>query len=260
MKTSSGVLEDKYSIPLNQWAAKKITMSGYCLSLIRKLNPTLGHNLPHTSIYSTKQGLFEHTKAVRGTPLSLKDSEGLYLLTDFVTALSQLSVPESEMEDVCKRFDIRETLSSLAKKHGLRGELRNLLQKGQIIHGDLNRGNIFLSRLRPRRLAIIDFEHAKIGPGVLNWYDFLLRNLVILGGRYPIKTDVVLQRCYKLPGTRKANPLLSEMTRQFLDACNVPRALHGPLIILYMSYLFQDAIVTEPEIVIKTVKSMDLRV
>jgi hypothetical protein len=138
--------------------------------------------------------------------------------------------------------------------------MQNLLQKAQIIHGDFNNRNILVSRVEPRRAVIIDFEHAKIGPAVFNWYDFLLRNFVIYGGRYPIKTSVVLERCNKLGGNQKAYPALNKLTAKFLNACQVPVTLHGQLTLLYLGYLCQDPIVTNPEAVFRALLSMDFEI
>lgn len=260
VETPSGRLQGKYSIPINQGAAKKIEMSQICMKLIRKLRPSLNDNLPRVSIYFTKYGLFEYTKAISGVPLNSSDPKDLNLFFNFVMALSQFSVPENEIQAIPQEFDIRDTLSASAKKQGLTGKIQDVLQKAQIIHGDFNNRNILISRLEPRRAAIIDFEHAKIGPAVFNWYDFLLRNFVIYGGRYPIKTGVVLERCHKLPGGKKAYPVLNKLTAKFLNACQVPVTLHGQLTLLYLCYLCQDPIVTDPEAVFRALLSMDFKI
>jgi len=189
--------------------------------------------------------------------LNLRDHEGLNLFFDFVMALGSISVPKDEIQGVLQEFDVRNSLSLLAKKQGMAGKTQSLLYKAQIVHGDLNRGNIFLTDGEPRRVIINDFEHAKIGPSVLNWYDFLLRNFVIYGSRYPIGTDTVLQRCHKLPGNKGANPLLNKLTTELLNACQFPLVLHGQLIVLYMSYLCQDPVVSDPEALLRFLKSMD---
>ena len=153
-----------------------------------------------------------------------------------------------------KKADIRTRLQSLAYKDGLHQEITNIIRLPQVIHGDLNKSNIFISRNNSEKIVINDFEHAKIGPGVLNWYDFLLRNLVIYGSTYPIRTDTTLERCTKLPGNIKADPLLNKMTAMFLDCCRIRMAMHKQLIILYLRYLCQDAIVSDPDKVINFIK------
>jgi len=258
--SSSGRLLDKYSLPINEGAKKKIRMSTSCVKLIRRWRPSLNDNLPKISIYLTRYGLFEYTEAISGVPLNLSDHKGLSLFFDSVVSLSRLSVPENQMQGIPHEFDIRDRLSALATKQGLTGRIQDELKNAQIIHGDLNKGNILLSTKAPRRAIFIDFEHAKIGPAVLNWYDFLLRNLVIYGGRYPIKTDVVLQRCQKLPGNEEADPFLSKLTAKFLNCCRVPLDLHGHLTILYMSYLCQDPLVANQNAIFRTLASMDFRV
>lgn len=260
IESPSGRPQGKYTIPINEWAAKKIVMSQSCVKLIGKLRPSLNDNLPRISIYFTKSGLFEYTKAVSGAPLNPRDPKDLNLFFDFVVALSQFSVPENEIQATPEEFDIRDTLSASAKKQGLTKNMQNLLQKAQIIHGDFNNRNILVSRVEPRRAVIIDFEHAKIGPAVFNWYDFLLRNFVIYGGRYPIKASVVLERCHKLAGNQKAYPALNKLTAKFLNACQVPVTLHGQLTLLYLGYLCQDPIVTDPEAVFRALLSMDFEI
>jgi len=173
----------KYSIPINQRAEKKIRISTICLELIRKLQPDLAVNLPEVSIQSTKDGLVEYTKAVSGCALNLSDLEGLNLFHDFLINLSCLAIPNNEIQGILLEFDIRDDLSLLAKNQGLCSEIQELTQRAQIMHGDLNKSNIFISKGEPHRAIVIDFEHVKIGPSVLNWYDFLLRNFVIYGSR-----------------------------------------------------------------------------
>jgi len=260
VESPSGQLQDKYSIPINEWAAKKIKMSHVCVELIRKMRPGLNRNLPKISIYSTKYDLVDHTNAISGIQLKLGNHKDLYLFFDFVFELSQLFLSENDIQGILKDFDIRNIISALREKQGLANEIQDLIRRPQIIHGDLNKGNIFISRMEPRCVIVIDFEHAKVGPAVFNWYDFLLRNFVIYGNKYPIPTDILLRRCQKLPGNKEAEPIFNKLTVKFLNGCQIPLTLHGQLTLLYMCYLCQDPIVVDPEAVFRTLLSMDFKI
>lgn len=260
IEKSSGRLKGKYAIPVNEWATRKIEMSHYTVALIRKLCPSLSKNLPEISKYSTKYGLLEYTKAVPGVTLDPRESKDLNPILDLLVTLNEISLNENEIQGIPGSFDIRGPLSGLAKRHGLTGKIQDLLKRAQILHGDLDRRNILLSKVKPRMPVLIDFEHAKIGPAVLNWYDFVLRNFVIYGGQYPLETSVVMERCRKLPGNENAKSVLNRLTVKFLEACQVPLSLHSQLTALYMSYLCQDPVVTEPEVIISALRSMDLNI
>lgn len=62
----SGGLLGKYSIPINQRAAKKIEMSEKSVELIRKLCPRLNDSLPKITTCASKYGLLEHTAPISG--------------------------------------------------------------------------------------------------------------------------------------------------------------------------------------------------
>jgi ubiquinone/menaquinone biosynthesis C-methylase UbiE len=255
---SSSRLKEKYAIPVNELAEKKIEMSHLSIELIRKLRPSLSKNLPEISKFNTKQGLLEFTKAVPGDPLDPNDPMDVSLLLDLLVDLNKISIGEKDIRRIPKPFDVRSRFSELAKTHGLTEPIEDLLGRAQIIHGDLDKRNILLNGGKPRLPVLIDFEHAKVGPAVLNWYDFLLRNFVIYGGQYPIKTSIVQERCRRLPGNKNAKVMLNSLTAKFLEACSVPLALHSELTALYMSYLCQDPLVSEPDAVVSALKLIDL--
>lgn len=255
---SSGRLKGKFTIATDPGAAKKLEMSKRSVALIRKYCPSLSENLPEISIYRTRHGLCEYTKGVPGDPLNLNNSNDLTMLSDFLMALNGISLAENDVQSIPQTFDIRNHLSTLIQRHELSGEILNTCKGTQIIHGDLNRENIILSRSRPRRLLIIDFEHAKFGPAVLNWYDFLLRNLVMYGDRFPIKTEVIRKRFYRFPGNERCHPVLNSLTVMLLKTSRIPLSLHGQLTTLYLSYLCQDPVASEPEVIISLTRSMEL--
>ena len=254
----SGWLREKYSIPVNEWATKKIEMSSRFITLIRKLCPSLNESVPEISTYSTSHGLVEYTKAAQGSPLDLKDPRHLDILVEFLMSFCEISIPLDEIQGIPQAFDMRASLSEIAETNGFAGRMQEVLKKSQIVHGDLSNGNILFSKAMPRQPIIIDFEHAKVGPAVLNWYDFLLRNFVLYGGRFPIDGMVVLKRCRNLPGNKNSDPFLSKLTAKFLNFCQIPLDLHGQLTVLYMSYLCRDPVVSEPDAVVSALKLMDL--
>jgi len=257
--STSGTVQSKYSIPKNKMAVKKIEMSHACIELIRQLRPEFRANLPETKIYYSSSRVFEQTIAISGDRLNLRAKEDLRSFFEFISEFDQIYIPEANIKGVLREFDIRNRLIDLAENEKLNGEFERILRRPQIIHGDLNKGNIFITRTVRSRIIINDFEHAKVGPAVLNWYDFLLRNLVIYGSSYPIETDIALQRCQRLPGNKNSNPVLNKMTATFLDLCQVPLELHPQLTILYMRYLFQDPVVNDPDTLINAIKSMKYR-
>ena len=256
----SGDLQGKYTIPTNELASKKIEMSYACVELLRRLRPDLNTNLPEISLYSRRAHWLDHTKKILGARLNLQAEKDLQLFLAFLSEFSGILIPRTEIKGIFQEFDIRQRLMHLAKQDKSHRQLEDILKRPQIIHGDLNRGNIFVSSMPSPAIVINDFEHAKIGPAVLNWYDFLLRNLVIYGAIYPMRIDIVLRRCSKLPGNKNANPVLNKLTVMFLDICQVPLALHSQLTILYMRYLCQDPIVHDPEAVINVLKSMQFKI
>jgi ubiquinone/menaquinone biosynthesis C-methylase UbiE/uncharacterized protein YbaR (Trm112 family) len=256
----SGRLKGKYAIPITQLAEKKTEMSHVSVELIRKLRPSLGKNLPEISKYRTKRSLLEFTKGLPGEPLDPNDPKDVSLFLDLLVDLNRISIDENEIQHIPEAFDVRSRLKELAKAHGLSKGIEDLLGRAQIIHGDLDKRNILLDERKPRSPVLIDFEHAKVGPAVLNWYDFLLRNFVIYGGQYPIKTTIILKRCRRLPGNKEAKKTLNKLTANFLEACGVSLALHGHLIALHMSYLCQDPLVSDPEDIIRHLKSTDFHI
>jgi hypothetical protein len=257
---SSGRLKVKYAIPITPLAEKKIEMSHATVELIRKLRPSLGKNLPEISKHRTKKSLLEFTKGISGEPLDPNNPQQVSLLVDLLADFGKVSIDENEMQRIPETFDVRGLLTELAKACGLTQLIEHMLGRAQIIHGDLDKRNILLHEANPPFLVLIDFEHAKVGPGVLNWYDFLLRNFLFYEGQLPIKANVILKRCRRLPGNKDAKETLNRLTAKFLESCGVSLALHGQLIALYMSYLCRDPVVSDFEHIIRHLKSTDFNI
>ena len=258
----SGRLNGKYTIPVNELAERKIDMTHLTTELIRRVHPSLKESVAEASKHRTGHGSVEFTKGVSGAPLDTRDPKDLASLVDLLVSLDEISLHGAdELARIPIPFDVRGLLYELAVTHGLSDKIRDLSRKAQIIHGDLESTNILIDAgTPPHQPVLIDFEHAKVGPAVLNWYDFLLRNYVIYGGRYPLNTRTILKRCRRLPGNTEASAMLNGLTARFLEACGVPLALHGELTALYMAYLCQDPVVADPESVISYLKSIDFHV
>ena len=255
-----GDFKKKYTLPINQRAEDKIRMAHMSVDLIRKKCPSLDRSLPNSIIHSRNKGIFDCTSAVMGSPINVTDSESLKSFSSFLLKLNDLSLEQSDIETIPAEFDIRDTLSMIAEENKFGGEILQILRRAQIIHGDLNRGNILVDSTHKTMAGLIDFEHAKIAPNVLNWYDFLLRNFVLYGRNLPIDSTVVLKRCRKLPGHIQSVPLLNTLTRDFLRSCKINAFLHSQFVILYAVYLCQDPIVRDIEIVVEGIKAMNLTV
>ena len=217
------------------------------LETITEQRPELKENFPRTSIWKGQWGYFDHTAAVTGSVMNLNDPEQMKCFHTLVLELNRLSVPQPRVEALFADFDIRTSLMERANKLGFDRAFRESLDRPQFIHGDLNAGNILMSLNGSLHATLIDLEHAKIGPAVLNWYDFLLRNFVIAGDRIPLKSRTVIDRFRRLPGNKDSQPLLSRLTAQFLNECEVPIARHHQYVTLYMHYLCQDPVVDNPK-------------
>jgi hypothetical protein len=172
--------------------------------------------------------------------------------------LGRLTVPPHELNGVFAESDLRQSLREKAREQELLNPLGAVLDRAQILHGDLNRGNILLDSQNGRQLTLVDFEHARIGPSVLNWYDFILRNLLIALDRLPINAGTVIRRLERLPGNRRAERWLDRLTIEYLEGCLVSRDLHQPLLIVYLSHLCSDRIINEPDRVLNALKHQDL--
>ncbi len=240
-------LTGKYSLPVTKKASRKTQISFAFWETITEQRPELKENFPRTSIWKGQWGYFDHTAAVTGSVMNLNDPEQMKCFHTLVLELNRLSVPQPRVEALFADFDIRTSLMERANKLGFDRAFRESLDRPQFIHGDLNAGNILMSLNGSLHATLIDLEHAKIGPAVLNWYDFLLRNFVIAGDRIPLKSRTVIDRFRRLPGNKDSQPLLSRLTAQFLNECEVPIARHHQYVTLYMHYLCQDPVVDNPK-------------
>jgi ubiquinone/menaquinone biosynthesis C-methylase UbiE len=257
---STGRLANKYSIPINLAAKSKIEISKIFLDLLAEQKPELKHNIPEVSIFNHKNNYIEATKAIDGTSICINNAKSLYLFLDLLKSLALINIPENIIKKVPKSIDIRDKLTQLAIGQGLSDNTLKCIKSPNFIHGDLNKTNIYIANGKPVRAILLDFEHAKIGPFVLNWYDFICRNLILYGGKYPLSKDTFLKRFTKIPGNKYANPLIDKITAQFLNACNLPLSMHRDMLILYIAYLCQDPIIRDFEAAINLIKSTNLKI
>ena len=200
------------------------------------------------------------SKAVEGSFININNAESMNSVLDLLKSLASINISESTVKKAPNGIDIRENLIQLAIGQNLPESILKCLKSPNFIHGDLNKNNVYVTNGKPKRAILLDFEHAKIGPFVLNWYDFICRNLIIYGSKYPLSKDIFVKRFAKLPGNKNANPLMNKMTTQFLNACNLPLSMHKDMIILYISYLCQDHIISDYEAAIKLIKSTSLTI
>ncbi len=257
---STGKLINKYSIPINLTEKKKINISKNFLDLLMEQKPELKNNIPEFSIFKNKNNSIEVTKGIEGSSLNINDAKSLNLFFDCLESLSKINIPEIKIQRTLTDFDIRDRLTQLALEQGLSENTFKFLKFPNFIHGDLNKNNIFITNEGERRAILLDFEHAKIGPFVLNWYDFICRNLIIFGGKYPLSKNTFIKRFKKVPGNINANSLHNKMTVDFLNACNLPLKIHRDMIILYIAYLCQDPIISDFEAAINLIKSTNLTI
>ena len=254
---TSARLTGKYSLPVTRNASRKTQISFAFWESITQQRPELKENFPRTSLWKGRRGYFDHTVAVNGSAMNLNDPDQLKCFHTLVLELSRLSFPQPRVEGFFADFDIRKGLMERATELGFDRTFRESLNRSQFIHGDLNAGNILMCLNGSLHATLIDLEHAKIGPAVLNWYDFLLRNFVIAGDRIPLNSQTVIGRFRRLPGNTGTQPFLSRLTAQFLNECEVPLARHHQYVTLYMHYLCQDPIVDKPEKVLDALSNME---
>ena len=250
-------LTGKYSLPVTRNASRKTQISFAFWETITQQRPELKENFPQTSLWKGRRGYFDHTVAVTGSAMNLNDPEHLKCFHTLVLELSRLSIPQPRVEAVFADFDIRKDLMERANELGFDRAFRESLNRSQFIHGDLNAGNILMCLNGSLHATLIDLEHAKIGPAVLNWYDFLLRNFVIVGDTFPLNSQTVIDRFRRLPGSTETQPLLSRLTAQFLNECEVPLARHHQYVTLYMHYLCQDPVVDNAEKALDALSDME---
>lgn len=244
VEKSSGDVLKKTAIPVNELAHLKARVSQSVTDYIRQHSATLAACVPASSINETSQGPVITTEAIHGRGVNMKDRSWLKNFCNTVCMMGDMNIRPGDMPEIYAKIDIREKLAGLAEKHGLKAGLIPLLQKSGIIHGDLNCGNIME---KGSEIIILDFEHATIGPPVLNWYDFLLRNLVFHARSYPLKSSIIIKRLENL--ARK--PDYTDYTNEILDSHGAPRDTHTQLIALYTAWLLRDKIVDNPAKVIK---------
>lgn len=250
----SGKIRRKCSIPISDRARTKAGISQICVEYIRKNSPSLAGHCLYSNVYETGHGPITLTDAVPGRQLNIKKRHCVRSLVHIMGMFGELNVKSEDMPSIFEKIDIRENLADIVRENGLSPELHSFLQKSQIIHGDLNSGNIIVYK-EEDKIILLDFEHARIGPAVLNWYDFLLRNLVINARRHPMQGAVVIKRLEKL----SRNAAYIDCTKAILEKFGVPHDLHGQFIALYIGWLFRDKITNDPDKVMDDVKGMKFR-
>jgi len=248
----SGKMWQKCSIPMNDKARMKARISKTCLEYIRAHNPMLADHCLHSDLYKTLHGPITVTSAVPGKQLNIKELPAIRRLSHIIGMFAELDIKHEEIPDIYNNISIKKRLMDIIREYNLSTELDLFIQKSQIIHGDLNSGNIFVDT-ETGKITLIDFEHVWIGPAVLNWYDFLLRNFILNARRYPMKDAVVIRRLEKL----SHNVDYFDCTKAILEKYEVHRDFHGQFMALYMGWLFEDKIVNEPKKVMEAVKRID---
>jgi len=258
---SVGKLDGKYSIPLNRIAREKIKRTNHLLNSFLESNSTLSKVIPNTTIIETSYGDIEHTRAADATPMSFIGADDLRLFCHFIASFSNINLLNDKLSENFEDYSIVNDFHRMAKRYKMERRIFKLLDRRQIIHGDLTVQNILIRNRRGKRdVMLIDFEHAKIGPGTFNWYDFLFRNCIVKGGCLPISSKTAIRRFQKFPGFQSADTLLRDLTIIFLQKCGVALDLHSQLTLLYFCYLTRDNIVSDPGFVKKEIIKMDLRV
>lgn len=255
---SKGILVNKYSIPINPGAKTKVKISKFFIDFLSEQNPELKNNIPEVSVIRYKNDHIEATKSVEGSSINIYNEECLKSFLDLLKSLAKINIPDDAVEKAPNGIDIRDNITQLAIGQGLSGNKLKYFNSSNFVHGDLNKDNIYISNGNRKRTILLDFEHAKIGPFVLNWYDFICRNLIIFGGKYPLNKDIFLKRFAKIPGNKSANPLMNKMTVEFLNVCNLSLNIHKDMIIIYMAYLFQDPIIDDQDTILNFIKSTNL--
>lgn len=248
----SGKIMRKCSIPISDVARMKSGISKACVEYIREHHPLLARHCLYSEIYETQHGPITFTKAVAGTRLNIKEGSNVRNLTNIIGMFAELNLKREEMPEIYDRIDTRDRFKDIVREYGLSTGLLFFLQMSQIIHGDLNTGNIIVDK-ETSKITLLDFEHVRIGPAVLNWYDFVLRNLVLNARRYPMQGAVVIKRLEKLSN----NADYFDFTKAILNKFGVPHDLHCQFMALYMGWLFRDNIATDPGKVMDAVKHMD---
>ena len=165
---TSARLTGKYALPVTRNASRKTQISFAFWESITQQRPELKENFPRTSLWKGRRGYFDHTVAVNGSAMNLNDPDQLKCFHTLVLELSRLSFPQPRVEGFFADFDIRKDLMERATELGFDLTFRESLNRSQFIHGDLNAGNILMCLNGSLHATLIDLEHAKIGPAVLN--------------------------------------------------------------------------------------------
>ena len=252
---NSANLSSKYTIPRNRFAAKKLDASSRVISALIRLNPDMAGLVPAETTYRSGHGMVIRTEGIRGRHLRLKDRKAHQLMANAIAELCRIEFSKELVSREFVEIDDRHRLQDLVSKNGLNPRLREFVNRRQVFHCDLQGRNIIHGPQRDR-VFLLDFEHVRIGAGILNWYDFLVRNAVLRGDRYPLASGLVFER-FKLVACGKGlYNSLRNVTRWLLLETGTPVELHRDLLILYVSYMCQNPIVDAPESLLAGIADM----
>jgi len=240
-----GRLERKFTLPLNTTATQKMETTTLFPVILDKLSPGFGKFFANKTLFNTNHGMVSKIEGVSGRPLSLTRRNDLYIFQRLINELCRIEIPEELMRGWKSQFYMLAELEKIIDNFGLNPALRNIAQKTQFVHGDLDLANIFMAGKAFDEIVLLDLEHAKVGPAVLNWYDFLLRNFVIQDGPVPIAISIARKRYQKLVSKAWQKTFLGRLNRQILQACGVSEDLHPQLLFLYLAYLTRDPVFQE---------------
>lgn len=251
MDGKTGRLAYKFAFPINGLASRKMELSKRLPDLLERVNSKLKGCFAASVLYVTPNGFAMRTEAASGSSLQLADRREMRLFHEKILELCRADIPGAMERESFKDADIRGTLAALVEKHGLDPGLKGVIDRFQVIHGDLNAGNIFVDKADPWRIVLLDFEHACIGPAILNWYDFLLRNFVLKEDIFPVANAIAHERYRRLIDGRLQGGYIRELSLSLLRECELPAHLHGQLMLLYMIFLCRNRIVTDAAGLIK---------
>jgi ubiquinone/menaquinone biosynthesis C-methylase UbiE len=236
VQRSSGKLQEKYVFPLVSGAERKLQKTVFLLKFLRQVHPSFSKHLPEIIVSDSHFGTYGIVRAVNGREFSPRNTQQLKRFAAVCHHLSTLTIPDDRIKGLSE-FDIRPSLKETAKKLGT---TLPILDQSGIIHGDMNCSNILIDQ---KGLVLLDWEHACFGPGILNWYDFLIRNIVLSSRKLPIPHETMSRCCESLPGGTRSDPLLTRLTMDALNHAGIPLRMHHHLVLVYLGHLCGDEIV-----------------
>lgn len=245
-----GKLERKFTLPLNSSATQKMETTTLFPAILEKLSPGFGRFFANKVLFNTNHGMVSKIEGVSGRALRLSRRKDLSIFQGLISELCRVEIPEELVRGWKPLFHMLSELEDIIHKFGLNPALRDIVQKRQFVHCDLTLANIFIAGKAFDEIVLLDLEHAKVGPAVLNWYDFLIRNFIMQDEPFPIAISVIRKRYRKLAGKAWQKTFLGGLNRQILRACGVSGDLHPQLLFLYLAYLTRDPVFQEPAVLL----------